>query len=103
MLNFYYLMYSSTMSLVKRANLMRTVTIEEAEGHLAELAEFIDEGEEIEVIRPGKPSLYIASTKPSVTTPKVAKKRKFGQFANQKWHMSDDFDEPLPDSYWEGK
>lgn len=81
-----------------KGNTMHSVTIQEADGHLNELAELVDQGEEVELVRPGKPSLKIVIEKPA----DAQQKRQFGQYKGQSWHMSDDFDTPLPDSLWLG-
>jgi antitoxin (DNA-binding transcriptional repressor) of toxin-antitoxin stability system len=78
---------------------MRTVTLEEAQGHLDELATLVEQGEEVELIRPGKPTLKIVMDKSN----RVAKPRTFGQYAGQPYSMSEDFDAPLPDAFWLGE
>jgi antitoxin (DNA-binding transcriptional repressor) of toxin-antitoxin stability system len=78
---------------------MRTVTLEEAQRYLEQLAEWVDQGEEVELIRPGKPSLTIVAKLPT-----QQKKRRLGRYKGQEpYYMSEDFNEPLPDAFWLGE
>ncbi|MFC3120022.1 type II toxin-antitoxin system Phd/YefM family antitoxin [Agaribacter flavus] len=87
------------MNVTTEVEAMRSIPLHEAEGHLQELAELIDKGEEIELLRPGKPSMRLVVDAPNQTS----RKRRFGQYAGEAFYMSEDFNEPLPESYWLGE
>lgn len=74
----------------------KTVTVEQAEGHLNELIDLATSGEEV-VIEKGDKAKVKLTPIPLVN----GKKRVFGQHQGQMW-MSDDFDDPLPDEFWLG-
>ncbi|MBV1884525.1 MAG: hypothetical protein KUG82_22990 [Pseudomonadales bacterium] len=75
---------------------MRNITIAEAEGHLAELAELAMNGEEIRITRSdGKVFKLIVEGL-------ERKGRVAGLHAGQGW-VSDEFDEPLDDDFWMGE
>ncbi len=74
----------------------KTVTVEQAEGHLDELMDLAASGEEV-VIEKGDHCKVKLTPIPHTG----AKKRVFGQHKGQIW-MSDDFDDPLPDEFWLG-
>lgn len=66
----------------------------EAKTHFSKLLERVERGEEIVIARAGRP---IAKLVPF--TDPGAGRRPFGLFKGQIW-MSDDFDDPLPDEFW---
>jgi antitoxin (DNA-binding transcriptional repressor) of toxin-antitoxin stability system len=74
----------------------KTVTVEQAEGHLDELMDLAASGEVV-VIEKGDQSKVKLTPIPHTT----GKKRVFGRHKGQIW-MSDDFDDPLPDEFWLG-
>lgn len=74
----------------------KTVTIEEAEGHLSELIESANAGDEVILAKGGEPVAKL------VALPRANKeKRVFGEYRGR-IRMSEDFDEPLPDDFWLG-
>jgi antitoxin (DNA-binding transcriptional repressor) of toxin-antitoxin stability system len=74
----------------------KTVTIEEAQQHLPELVESIGQGDEVLLAKKGEPIAKI------VALPRAQKERRvFGEYRGR-IHMSEDFDEPLPDDFWLG-
>ncbi len=73
----------------------KNITLQEAENHLNELLELVDQGEEIIITKDDKPCAKLVGI-PSVNNP-----RTFGQHKGKAW-MSDDFNEPLPDNIWLG-
>ena len=74
----------------------KTVTIEEAEGHLGELIENADAGDEVILAKGGVPvAKLVALPRPS------KQKRVFGEYRGR-IRMSEDFDDPLPDDFWLG-
>ena len=72
------------------------VNVHEAKTHLSRLLERVEHGEEITIVRAGKP---IARLVPVERSP--ARKRPLGLYKGQIW-MSDDFDEPLPAQVFPG-
>ena len=72
---------------------MHSVTLQEAEGHLAELASLAASGKRV-VIRCSDGTLLRL-------VPEKAASRVFGQYEGQ-IKASDDFDDELPESYWLG-
>jgi prevent-host-death family protein len=68
----------------------RTVNIHEAKTHLSKLLARVEAGEEIVVARDGRPIAKI------VRLSERPRRRKPG-FLKGRIHMSDDFDDPLPD------
>jgi len=71
---------------------VKTVTLEEANGHLNELVDLIDQGTEVQITRHNKPNLEL------VENPKP---RKLGLHEGA-IIMHDNFDDPLPDEFWLG-
>jgi antitoxin (DNA-binding transcriptional repressor) of toxin-antitoxin stability system len=72
---------------------MRTVTVEQAEGHLQEFLDLAEQGEEV-VIAGGKQSQFKL-----VPLEGAPQRRVFGQYQG-KIEIADDFDAPLPDDFW---
>jgi prevent-host-death family protein len=73
----------------------KTVTIEEAQGHLDELIEKAHAGDEVILAKGGEPVAKL------VPLAKRKSRRVFGQCKGEIW-TSDDFDDPLPDDFWLG-
>lgn len=73
----------------------RTVNIHEAKTHLSELLALALAGEEVVIAKANKP---IARLVP-IEVPR--RKRVFGLYRGE-FSVSDDFDAPLPDSFWLG-
>ena len=73
----------------------KTVTIEEAEGHLDELIEKANAGDEVILAKGGEPVAKL------VALAKRKGRRVFGQCKGEIW-TSEDFDDPLPDDFWLG-
>ena len=74
----------------------KIVSIQDAEGHLDELIDRAARGEEIVIAKDDQARARLV--------PVPAKrhgKRHFGRYAGRLW-ISDDFDAPLPDSFWVG-
>jgi antitoxin (DNA-binding transcriptional repressor) of toxin-antitoxin stability system len=73
-----------------------SVTLEEASTQLAKLFNLAEQGEEVIIIKnnQSKVRLVAVSEKPQ--------KRVFGQYQG-KIHISQDFNEPLPDEFWLGE
>lgn len=75
---------------------MDQVNVHEAKTHFSKLVARAERGEEIVIARGGKP---IAKLIPFRDPPMA--KRPFGLLKGQIW-MSEDFDDPLPDEFWNG-
>lgn len=76
----------------------KTVTIEEAERHLGELIEKIDEGDELVISKNDRPVAKLVAlpgAKPAEDLPP----RTVGDFRGALW-IAEDFDDPLPDEFW---
>jgi len=76
----------------------KTVTIEEAEGHLEDLIEKANAGDEVILAKNGEPVAKLVAlprTKPSEPLPP----RTFGDFRGR-IRIADDFNDPLPDEFW---
>ena len=75
-----------------------TLTVTEAQKKLAELLRLARAGHEVFIQDPqqGKARLV------PVPTPALAGPRRFGLHEGEVW-MSDDFNAPLPDSFWLGE
>ncbi len=73
---------------------MKPINVHEAKTHLSKLLERVERGEEITIARAGKP---VAKLVPF--TDQDAGRRPFGLFKGQ-IVMSGDFDDPLPDEFW---
>ncbi len=74
----------------------KNVTLQDAEGHLNELLDQVDQGEEIIITKGDQPCAKLVAIPPVVKNPRV-----FGQHKGKVW-MSDDFNTPLPDDFWTG-
>jgi prevent-host-death family protein len=72
---------------------MDQVNVHEAKTHFSELVARVERGEEIVIARAGTP---VAKLVPLTALPR----RPLGLFKGQIW-MSDDFDDPLPDEFWD--
>lgn len=71
---------------------MKTITLQEAQQCLPELIHLVEQGEEVLITQEHL-------TIKLVVLPKDVKKRRFGQHTGQA-QMSDDFNQPLPESFW---
>lgn len=69
---------------------MQTVSVHEAETHLARLLEAVEQGAEIIIARADQPIATLTAYRPPRR--KIAPP---GSMEGQDWQMSDDFDEPL--------
>ena len=74
----------------------KTVDINEAQNHLAELVSLASEGNEIIIAKGDKPLARLVPVSPP------GQKRVPGLNRGKIW-MSDDFDEPLPEDFWTNK
>lgn len=72
---------------------IKRVSLAEADGHLAELIEAAQHGDEIVIEAEGKTPVRLMLVKPE------RKMRVFGQHQGM-MTMSPDFDAPLPDEFW---
>jgi len=72
---------------------MKTITLEEAQQHLPELILLVEQGEEVFIVHDNLPTVKL------VMSLEKLEKRKFGQYTG-KAKMSDDFNHPLPESFW---
>jgi prevent-host-death family protein len=72
------------------------VNMHEAKTRLSELVARALDGEEIVIARANTPLVRLTPIAPP------ARERELGRFRGQ-IHMADDFDEPLPDSFWLGE
>lgn len=72
----------------------RSVSLQEAEGHLNELIAWLDQGEDVEIVRGSQPKIRLVVDKPR-------RERQFGQHRGQV-RMHPDFDAPLDDAFWLG-
>jgi antitoxin (DNA-binding transcriptional repressor) of toxin-antitoxin stability system len=75
---------------------MLSITLEEAKNNFDSFIAKLDQGEEIIISRQNAAQIKL------VLLPELPKKRQFGQFRGQ-IKIADDFDEPLPDSFWLGE
>ena len=76
--------------------MIKTVTVQDAEGRRGELIDLAARGEEIVIAKDAQ-----AKAKLVPVPAKNRRKRQFGRYAGKLW-MSDDFDAPLPDAFWLG-
>ncbi len=74
----------------------KNVTLQEAEGHLGELLELVDQGEEVIITKGDQPCAKLVGI-----SRLPGKPRTFGQHKGKAW-MSEDFNAPLPDNFWLG-
>lgn len=73
----------------------RTVSVQEAEKHLAELIGLAAKGDDIVIAGDDQARVKL------VPVPRKANKRVFGQHRGY-MHMGEDFDAPLPEDFWLG-
>lgn len=73
----------------------KRVSLAEAEGHLAELIEAAEHGDDVVIEAEGKTPVRLTL----VQSPQG--KRVFGQYSGM-IRISPDFDSPLPDEFWLG-
>jgi prevent-host-death family protein len=71
----------------------KIVTVQEAAGHLLELIDLAEKGEEVVIVHDNQPKVKLVPIGQAPT------KRVFGQHRGKVW-MSPDFDAPLPDAFW---
>ena len=71
----------------------KRVTLAEANGHLAELIEAAERGDEIIIESENQTQVKL------VAVPLRRSARKLGAYRG-KIHMAEDFDAPLPDAFW---
>jgi len=72
-----------------------TISINDAEGHLAELIDLVQKGDEVVISQKNHPSIKLVICEQS------SGKRVAG-LNKGTVHMRDDFDDSLDDSYWSG-
>nr|WP_295831495.1 type II toxin-antitoxin system prevent-host-death family antitoxin [uncultured Azospirillum sp.] len=75
---------------------MDRIPLSEADGHMAELIERVENGEEIVILRDGKPAVKLVSVADPENPPGMACSRMLG-IAKGQIQIADDFDDPLPD------
>lgn len=75
-----------------------TLSIKEAQGQLSQLLELAHAGHEVIIQDPQKGKARLVP----VVAPAMAGPRIFGLHKGEVW-MSDDFNAPLPDSFWLGE
>ena len=75
---------------------VHSINEREAKKQLDQLLEWVDQGEEVIIQREDKPSVRLVSEL------KKTKKRTFGQHQGKAW-ISEDFNDPLPESFWLGE
>lgn len=71
----------------------KRISLAEADGHLAELIDAAQLGDDVVIEAEGKTPVRLTLVKSE------HKKRVFGQHEGMMW-MSPDFDAPLPDEFW---
>lgn len=76
----------------------KTVTIEEAQGHLDELIEKANAGDEVILEKSGEPVAKLIAL-PRKTSSEALPPRTVGDFRGALW-IADDFDAPLSDEFW---
>jgi prevent-host-death family protein len=82
---------------------MQTINIYEAKAHFSRLVERAAAGEEIIVAKAGKPVAKLVPYQQETLEERRARRAAFfGCLKGQVW-VSDDFDDPLPDSFWLGE
>ncbi len=74
---------------------MLNIPLQEAKDKLSELINLVEQGEEIFILADNAVKIKL------VSFTEKPKKRQFGQHLHQAI-MSDDFNQPLPDSFWLG-
>lgn len=78
---------------------MDRVPLSEADGHMAELIDRVENGEEIVILRDGKPAVKLVPVAEDGTSARTSSGKRpvrFG-FAKGQIRIADDFDAPLPD------
>ncbi len=75
----------------------KNVTLQEAEGHLAELLDLVEQGNEIVITTGEELRAKLVMVRERSRGPRV-----FGQHRGKAW-LSDDFDAPLPPDFWSGE
>ena len=75
---------------------MRRVTISEAKRRLPQIVDAVERGEDVVVVRSGRPVVRLVPFAPSDTTRMPARRECFGVDTSG-WRVPDDFDDPLPD------
>ena len=75
---------------------IKSVTMQEAEGHLDELLALVVQGEEVIITKDDQPCAKLVAVPLIPKTP-----RAFGQHTGKAW-MSEDFNAPMPDNFWLG-
>jgi prevent-host-death family protein len=76
----------------------KTVTIEEAQGHLDELIGKANAGDEVILAKDGEPVAKLVAL-PREKSSEPLPPRTVGDFRGQFW-IAEDFDAPLPDDFW---
>lgn len=79
----------------------KTVTLDDAAIQLSELVAQASEGEEIVITNDAHVLVKLVPVF-DVTSERELGEREFGQFRGRV-HVSEDFDEPLPDDFWLGR
>ncbi len=74
-----------------------TLTISEAEGKLAQLLELVQAGHEVIIQDAHQGQAKLVAMPAQVNKPRVL------GLHEGSWWVADDFDAPLPDSFWLGK
>jgi antitoxin (DNA-binding transcriptional repressor) of toxin-antitoxin stability system len=74
-----------------------TLSVREAQGRLSQLLELVQAGQEVIIEDPQKGKARLVP----VAQPAEPRPRCFGLHEGEVW-MSDDFNAPLPDSFWLG-
>ncbi len=74
------------------------LSITEAQGKLSQLLELVQAGHEVIIQDPQKGKARLVA----IAAPPMSGPRVFGLHEGEVW-MSDDFNAPLPDSYWLGE
>ncbi len=75
---------------------MRTITVQEAQGHLVEIIETLSPGEEIVLTRDDKPVATLRATQPSAPR----EQRQLGTLKGSVLYMAPDFD-AIPEGFEE--
>ncbi|MEE8057873.1 MAG: hypothetical protein V3T17_08565 [Pseudomonadales bacterium] len=77
---------------------MHHISVNEAEGQLAELVKLASQGEEVAIRCANGSVIKLIVEKP----PMVGQPRRFGWYDGQPFTTSEDFDDALPDHFWLG-
>jgi len=81
---------------IEEEDSLRTVTLQEAQSHLAEIIDKLPPGEEVVITRDEKPVATIRSNQP----PQVANSRQLGTLKGSVTYVAPDFD-AIPDGFEE--